>query len=154
MSLHSMLVPLQSADPFPCFLQEGGSQNKPKPPYCCFFIIYSAILNCIFVKRWILLSCVPKLDFAIGMFWKPGWRANGGGWCLVLSVAGKVSVCPYVPELPPDHDWGPWSMQTLHHQGAPADSQASGRWWKDVNISLRKLWRQATNLTFVASSDG
>lgn len=112
---------------------------------CVILVVGILNFNC-----WIL--DVQMLMFSFhGWILLLGWR----GWCLVLSVAGKVSVCPYVPELPSDYNWGPWSMQTLHHQGAPADNQASGRWWNNTGTSVHKLWHLVWNVTFVtSSSDG
>lgn len=61
-------------------------------------------------------------------------RREGDAWLLL--VAGKGSVRTDVPELHPDHGRGPRSMQTLHHQGAPADGQASGRCRNIRNTSV------------------
>lgn len=58
-------------------------------------------------------------------------------------------MCPYVPELPSDYDGGPWSMQTLHHQGTPADSQAPGKWCNNTRTSEHNLFLLGGNLTFL-----
>lgn len=116
---------------------------------------------CYLTDSWHLFRWIPQIKlfnsccwgngfywvFVVGFFLVRGqmWR----WWCLVLSVAGKVSVCPYVPELPSDYDGGPWSMQTLHHQGTPADSQAPGKWCDNTRTSEHNLFRLGGNLTFL-----